>query len=156
MKSIFRVIVVVPLLTYGNVLAEPKTAPEIIASCGESSGQAYYHHNEIVSKDEAGWSEDRVKDGSFLVQKSGDEYDVIYRDKLGLHSSKDSGALIIPTYKGPNSLSLVLTYPANGNTEVYNFQHLGTKDAEVSWTSTKVGTLIVKSGVFLAKCDDRK
>ena len=142
-------------LSASNV-AHATTAPEIIVSCGESKGHAYFHHNAYVSKKDSGWAEDKVTNGSFFVQKSGDDYDLIYRTKLGLTSSVDDGALIMPTHKNENSLSLVVIYPSNGNTEVYNFQHIDTDDAEATWTQTKVGTLIVKSGVFHASCDDGK
>jgi len=136
--------------------AQASSAPEIIVSCGESAGHVYFHHNEYVSKKDSGWAEDKVKDGSFFVQKSGDNYDLVYRTKLGLTSSTDDGAVIMPTHRSENSLSLVVIYPSNGNTEVYNFQHINTKNAEATWTQTKVGTLIVKSGVFHASCNDGK
>ena len=144
----------VALICWSGVNAS--SAPEIIVSCGESKGHVYFHHNEYVSKKDSGWAEDRVKDGSFFVQKSGENYDLIYRTKLGLSSSADDGAIIMPTHRSEKSLSLVVIYPSNGNTEVYNFQHINTKNAEATWTQTKVGTLIVKSGVFRASCNDGK
>lgn len=154
----FKKIIIFGLLISSRTIgaSAQTTAPEIIASCGESSGVTYFHQNSVIPKEEAGWSKDIVRDGSFIVQKIGENYDLLFRDKLGLQSSTDNGAIILPTHSTQNSLNLVLIYPQNGNVEVYNFQSLKTDNAEVSWTSTKVGTLIVKSGVFHAKCANKE
>jgi len=141
--------------TAGSVHAEDKSGPKIIVSCGESNGHTYYHKGGIVSQEQAGWNTDRVKDGYFFVQQIGEEYDLMYRDPIGFQSSTSDGAIVIPTHRSDHSLTLVVVYPDNGNTEVYNFQHIGTKNSEASWTSTKTTNLISKSGVFYAKCQEK-
>ena len=126
--------------------------PETIATCGGSNGHSYFHSSNLVGDEESGWSTDQLTEGSITVQKIGDNFDVIHRSVVGLQSSVDSGAIIVPIAYTQDSLGLVVIYPDSGTTEVYNFQHLETEFAEVSWTSTKVNSLINKSAVFYAKC----
>ena len=135
-----------------TVVAQDSSDPVTIVSCGSSTGHAYFHSGGIIGEDDAGWSQDAIGNGSLIVQLDGEDFDLIYRDQIGLNSASDNGAFIVPTHYDESSLVLIVTYPQNGNTEVYNFQKLRFSNSEVSWTSTKVGALINKSSVFYAKC----
>lgn len=140
------------LTSPGSALAQSKSGPTVIVTCGASAGHAYFHESGLIQSNEKGWTEDAVGEGSFIVQNDGENFDLIYRDQLGLNSATDNGAVILPAHVDDSSIVLVVIYPSNGNTEVYNFQGLDTSESEVSWTSTKVGSLINKSSVFYAQC----
>ncbi len=132
---------------------EPKATIKIITSCGSSEGYSYYHQNEGVKPSASGFVKDKISNGKFIVAKTGDKYNLLYRSAgKKLQTVEDGGGLVMPIFTSKTSLGLLVIYPESGVSETYNFQNLGTDKAGVSWTQTRSVWPIAKSALYFAKC----
>ncbi len=125
---------------------------ETITRCGASSGHGWYFAGPLVPQGQAGWTEDAITKGEFLLISDGDKPDIIATDVAGTRSSRADGALamFVPGAKGGFKLVL-LVYPA-GTVEHFLFRLDTAGNGTVAWGTVRAGGLIQKSSLFVAKC----
>ena len=126
---------------------------ETITRCGASLGYGYYFVGRFVPQNKAGWDEDAVSKGGFLlIVDAGDEPDIITTDVAGTRSSRADGALItfIPGTKSGFKMVL-LVYPT-GVVEHFLFQLDRAGNGSVAWGTVRGAGMLQKSSLFVAKC----
>ncbi len=125
---------------------------ETITRCGASSGQGWYFAGPAVPQSEAGWSEDTLSTGEFLLIVDGDKPDIVTTDVAGTRSSRADGALAIFVPGTKSGFKVVLlVYPA-GVVEHFLFQLDRAGNGTVAWGTVRGGGLLQKSSLFVAKC----
>ena len=142
-----RILLVSTLILSFNIFSKD------IASCSGLQGYSYYMDYGIVPKKETGWSKDGMDNFELKVTKDvNGDYDILFKDVIGYTSSKKDGAIIIPSIKTNDSLSLISSYP-NQNTEIYSFWRNKNGELKYSLAQIKNGTpMIRKNTLFVGNC----
>jgi len=132
-----------------TLLATSFARAEVLASCGASMGYGYFVANGIISSENAGFSEDTIKNGVIqLTASSNKEFDVVHVDATGKKLSiVEDGAQLVPLFNGSN-IHIIAVYPA-GVVENYTFRFATN---ELTWTKSSFGALIDKTSVFKSSC----
>jgi hypothetical protein len=95
----------------------------IVTRCTGIEGYAYYVEGPLVEKKNSGWQKDGLKDGSFLVTRTGDGYDIIYVDAANRTvSTREDGGTVVAIVDKPDALVLVTAYAASGLSEMWTFR----------------------------------
>ena len=124
---------------------------EDIAICGASEGYAYDAHRQM-NNNKGEWSKDSISDGKLTFRKNNDgSLDLLVSSALGLSSSVEDGAQIIPATISNEAATIVLIYP-NRLSETYVFQKLKNDEYQVMWTQAKAETPFPRITAFVAKC----
>ena len=107
----------------------------------------------VVPKKESGWSKDGMDNFELKVTKDvNGDYDILFKDVIGYTSSKNDGAIIIPSITTNDSLSLISSYP-NQTTEIYSFWRNKNGELKYSLAQIKNGTpMIRKNTLFVGNC----
>jgi len=145
------VILFLTILVVGNSHA----FAELVTKCGSSKGYSFYPQGGLVSNKDAGWTEDAISNGSFLVTKTKKgEYDVIFSDASGRTiSSRDDGGEVILISKSKANLILLVAYPQM-NVVTYYFRIDQRGVGDVSYSSARYGeaAMVNKHGLLVAAC----
>ena len=137
-----HVLFFVPLLL-GNARAE------VIASCGGSAGKVYFVEGGAVSKEQSGFQNDKVSDGTISLTFENEELDVVYGDATGeLYSSSKNGALVTPVSITEENIHVLVLYPGV-SAETYMFRPV---TGEVVWSQSRATSMISKVGIMRASC----
>jgi hypothetical protein len=122
---------------------------ETLATCGASSGHAYYLEQGLVSRKDAGWAEDKISQGSFSLVKNGEALDILYKDSTGkLASSVSDGGRVIFLGANASNASVLVSYEGV-STEIYTFDFVNKVSV---WSQHKYGALVNKGATYFAKC----
>jgi hypothetical protein len=124
---------------------------ETITRCGASSGQGWYFAGPFVPQGEAGWTDDAISKGGFLLIVDGAEPDIITTDVAGTRSSRADGAhvMFVPGTKSGFRMVLVVY---SGAVEHFLFQLDRAGNGTVAWGTVRGAGLLQKSSLFVAKC----
>ncbi len=129
-------------------LAVPVRA-ETITRCGASSGHGYYFVGRFVPQDKAGWTEDAITKGEFLLIVDGDKPDIVVTDVAGTRSSRADGAFAMFVSGTKSGFKMVLLVYA-GTVEHFLFQLDRAGNGTVAWGTVRGGGLLQKSSVCVA------
>ena len=95
----------------------------IVTRCTGIEGYGYYVEGPLVEAKNAGWQRDGVKNGSFLVTRTGQDCDIVYVDSANRTvSTREDGGTIVAIVDKPAALVLVSTYPRTGLTELWTLR----------------------------------
>lgn len=127
-----------------------------IATCRVPSGFVYYHFAGMVSKDQAGWSEDKVSKGVFSLTKlPNGAADILYVDiqNRPISSTQDGGTVRI-LRKSDDSVTVLVHY-ASATTEIYSFFKEKNGKHRFTWMQSKTGgeATFPKSSLMIGDCD---
>jgi hypothetical protein len=123
---------------------------QVIATCGPSTGQAYYLHGGVVPRDEAGFQADAISGGAFTLSWASDtQVDVLYLDATGdIRSALAGGANIVITAATDALIQILVAYPG-GPVKVYVFD---LDDDEAVYTVSRADELLAKAAVYRVDC----
>lgn len=124
-----------------------------IATCGEPNGQAYYAFAGPISKKDAGWQKDGIKNGNFTFKRlSNKKFDVFYKDLYGnVGSVTDDGATVLLLRAEPNNIAVLVAY--SGASEIYTYWKNNDGRLQYSFMQSKSAPVgIIKSALFVGDC----
>jgi hypothetical protein len=92
-----------------------------IAKCASAEGNSYWHQNENISAEEAGWIKDKISGRTNLILTADGKYDLIVVDaKNNVSSFKQDGSEIVLLRKGTSDATF-LHYHPDMVIELYTF-----------------------------------
>ena len=141
-----------PLLAVIALMASSYTASSqegAIIRCGASKGTSYFFHDQITNKDGPKWSDDGMSKGKINLVRLGSEWDIMFDDAIDSYSYRRDGATVILLGQTPRFLTVGAFFQSK-YADIYTFDLEG---KEVAWTSSKIGTLLPKVGVYRASCE---
>jgi len=138
------------------ILSKPVFADEwIIARFKSPQGKAYYANIGLMSKKDAGWKNDGIKEGIVEIVVNNGKLDVRYVDttKRIVSASEDGGEVKI-FGRAINAVSILVYYPRH-TIEVYNFYKDEDGNTKYIFTQTRSGELlpVIKSSIYVGSCD---
>ena len=128
---------------------------EDIASCSNPVGKGYFPEIGLVTKDNSGWSDEKITGGLTKVTKIAEnEYDVLFVDATKeIISARQDGGRVLVLNRGEDVFSLLVVYPGT-TAEVYTF--LRTTSGELEYVHTLSrggdGVAITKASVMRGEC----
>lgn len=128
-----------------------------ITSCKDPKGYGYFHHHPggLLSKNESGWSEEKITGGITTLKKLSDgKYDILIVDiRKKIISFRQDGSEIILLRKGANDATFLHMYPGNV-VELYTFWRDVDGTHRFDMLQSKGGTAmqIHKSSVMTGEC----
>lgn len=130
-----------------TVVVSPSCA-ETIAHCGKSVGKEYAEGGKWVDVDGNDFPET-------TVVRVGLDYDVLFRDPLGMRSVRSGSGTVVKVEGDDNhDLTLVVVYPL-GTVELYQLTLDQNGRGQLFWTSVKHFSLINAKpigGFYVADC----
>ncbi|HKC93300.1 MAG TPA: hypothetical protein VKB81_04680 [Nitrospira sp.] len=128
---------------------------DVVTKCDVPQGYSYYFPSLVVPNKKAGWVQDGVTNGSYLVTRDADrQYDVIFTDAVDrTRSSREDGGKIIVLSESDNQLVLVVAYPEK-NVETWYFKINPSGAGEVTVSQARYGRdqVINKHSLMRAIC----
>ncbi len=128
---------------------------QVITTCSDPEGFAYYHDSGIVGKKDAGWKKDKITDGRFTLKKLPDsKFDIqIFDANKRSFSLKDDGGEVIFMRAGDNDATFLYFYPGKA-IEIYTFWQDSTGQFKYDLVQSKGGesTPVHKSSVLVGSC----
>lgn len=126
-----------------------------IASCSNPIGKSYYPELGLITKKDAGWSDDKITGGITKLSKlANGKYDILFVDatKQIISSTEDGGSVLMLS-KGDNVVSFIVIYPGK-TAEIYTF--LKNKSGVMEYiqitSRSGNGVLITKSTLMRGVC----
>lgn len=129
------------------VLPAPGMAQTII-ECSGSTGKAFFFDSDPQTGRQIGWIDDGIGDGSVALVRTGDTFDVIQKDAIGIISAAAEGAAVAVIDVHDPFVDMLVSYP-QGVKELYTFDLVGKR---VTWTQHKFGVLFDKASTYIADC----
>lgn len=130
------------------------SASEVVATCQEPQGYAFYPFNGHMKKQDSGFVKDAIANGTItLSEASAGNFDILYIDTTkSISSSVQDGAKVALLRRGPADATFLVYYPA-ATIELYTFyvDNEG-KSRFVMMQSRGGDALIHKSGVMEGGC----
>ena len=128
--------------------------------CGPMSGYGYYLEEGAVTEGAGGWTDERIRDGAFIVTvgiaEDGSSIDVDYRYKDA------SGRWYDPTDEGgrtrfmnsddDGSIQIAVEYPASASIELITFSKPSDDGVTALYVATRNGLLFNSAKIMTAKC----
>lgn len=137
------------------VLGPSSVFADIVTKCDSPHGYSYFVAGSFVPKKEAGWVEDGISKGSYLVTRDADgKYDIIFSDAINRTiSSREDGGEVVVISKSDNRLVLVVAYPEmNVETWYFRIDLSGTGELTVSQARYGEASFINKHSLMKAAC----
>jgi 3-hydroxymyristoyl/3-hydroxydecanoyl-(acyl carrier protein) dehydratase len=133
------------------------TWSQVIASCNNPEGYAYYHHSGGVSKKSSGFDKDKITGGMTTIQKMPDgSYDILIVDtRKKIMSMTQDGGKVLMLRKGAKDATFLLYFPGNA-IELYTLWIDAEGQAKYDYIASKGGdiTPVHKSAVMVGRCDE--
>lgn len=123
-------------------------AAQTIIECSGSAGKAIYFDYESQTGAQKGWVDDGIANGSVALVRSGDSFDILIKDAIGIISARAEGAAVTIIDVHDPFVEVLVSYP-QGAKELYTFDM---KERRVAWSQHKFGVLFDKAGTFVADC----
>lgn len=137
------------------LLASASALADDIASCSNPVGKGYFPEIGLVSKDDSGWSDEKITGGITKVTKlSENEYDILFVDaSKEIISARQDGGRVFLLNRGDNVFSLLVVYPG-ATAEVYTFVRTASGVLEYLHALSRAGdgVLITKASVMRGEC----
>lgn len=122
---------------------------ETIVSCGETNGQAYYFETPLLNDGDVGWTDDGISDGAIALVRSGEEWDILTKDSIGMISASSQGAGVYFVDAYGAFITLLVNYPS-GSKELYTFD---LQRNQVTWSQHKFGVTFDKAHTMIGTCE---
>ena len=143
----FPVVCLFPFFMFcGSAIAET------VATCGESSGYAVYHHEGLVPRDSAGFRKDEITGAKVTLISNEKGYDLLVVDAMrNIKSMVDEGGKIILLRRGPRDVTFA---HINEAIELYTFYRERDGSLRYDLVQSKGGGApIHKSSVLRGNCN---
>jgi hypothetical protein len=127
---------------------------QVVTRCGASAGHEYYFAGGLVPLKKAGWTAGGISEGSTILMRAGDSFEMVFSDALGrsMSATEDGGVLVVIS-NTPESIALVVSYPGK-SIETWIFKLDETGRGEVTFSQARYnGTLSSKHSLFRASCE---
>jgi len=128
---------------------------DVVTKCDSPQGHAYYMAGKIVPRKDAGWRQDAISNGTYLVTRDADgKYDIIFSDAIKqTKSSREDGGDVIAISKSNDHLILLVNYPEmNVETWYFRIDPRGVGEVTVSQARYGEGAIINKHSLMRAIC----
>jgi hypothetical protein len=150
-----KIIMKILLFILALCFAMPSFATDI-ASCSKPRGKSYYPELGLLSKKDAGWTDDEIAEGTTkLIKLNNGGYDILFVDssKQIISSTNDGGNVLMLNY-GENIVSFLVLYPEK-TAEIYTFLKNKSGDLEYIHVLSRAGDSVPlpKSSLMVGKCD---
>jgi hypothetical protein len=126
-----------------------------ITSCGALKGRAYYFAGGAVPKEQSGWQDDGISNGTTSLLSNGKEVDIVYKDTTGNQRSArfhDEATLL--AFPGKTTLRVLVVHKGGKSLEQYTFQINGSGQGIVILSQQR-DAVISKVSVMIGKCGPR-
>ena len=137
------------------VLGASSALADVVTKCNSPQGYTYFIAGAAIPKKEAGWVQDSISKGSYLLTHDADgKYDIIFSDALNrTRSSREDGGNVIVVSQSDDHLVLVVAYPEM-NVETWYFRIDRSGAGELSTSQARYGkeSIIKKHSVMIAAC----
>ena len=137
------------------MLGASSALADVVTKCDSPQGYSYYVAGSVVPKKDAGWVQDGMSNGSYLLTRDADgNYDIIFSDAINrTASSREDGGNVIVISKSDNHLVVVVAYPEM-NVETWYFRINRSGAGELTMSQTRYGkeSLINKHSLMRASC----
>lgn len=137
-----KIALVVTFSTLANA-----TSAEVIARCGPSHGYGWYFQDPFWKPDGSSWMDDGISDGAIILERRGEDYDIRFSDVAGGFTYRSDGATVL--LLGQEGGRMTVGAFRGNYADIYTFDLI---NAEVAWTSQKLGPLAPKVAVYRAEC----
>jgi len=122
-----------------------------IANCSSPSGYSFYPYIGLTTKNDYGWTEDKISGLRITLKLQDNELDILYVDARDtVTSSLGSGAKIIPIIDSDNYFSVLNIWPGRA-VGIYTFWKNKDNQYKFSLTQVKSG-FIPKSSMTVGEC----
>lgn len=152
MKKVILKFLTIVTLSIGTTT----TWSQVVATCSNPEGYAYYHHAGAVSKKNSGFDKDKINGGMTTIQKMSDgSYDILIVDaRKKIMSMTQDGGKVLMLRKGNKDATFLLYFPGNA-IELYTLWLDAEGQAKYDYIASKGGdiTPIHKSAVMVGRCD---
>lgn len=147
MKQVVAVVILIIAVSAVKICV----ADSLSVSCGSSEGYAYYFEGGVVKSEDAGFTEDSIRDGKFtLTLNDQGEGDVLWLDATkNLQSASSSGVTVI-VLGNDNGGANWLVMHNDGTVEVYSFS--APSLTAVSYKNSVGNPFIAKNSLMASKC----
>ncbi len=144
LSSLFTLLIIGPLAN-----------AQVVTTCSDPEGFAYYHDSGIVGKKDAGWKKDKITDGHLTLKKLTDnKFDIqIFDANKRSFSLKEDGGEVIFMRAGDSDATFLHFYPGKA-IEIYTFWQDSTGQFKYDLVQSKggVSTPVHKSSVLVGTC----
>lgn len=128
---------------------------QVITTCTDPEGFAFYHDAGVVGKKDSGWKKDKITDGRLTLKRTAEnQYDIqIYDANKRTFSLREDGGEVIFMRAGQNDATFLHFYPGKA-IEIYTFWQDSTGQFKYDLVQSKGGasTLVHKSAVLIGSC----
>ena len=128
---------------------------QIITSCQNPQGKAFYHFSGLTPRENSGWQDDKITGGITMLQKlDNDKYDILFVDirKKVLSLTQDVGGSVKLFRKGAKDASFLYYFPGRV-LEIYTFWQDSEGNYKLDIISSKGGSWVIhKSSILVADC----
>ena len=146
---------VLTLLVHLTAPAVAQAQSPVVTRCTAPAGHGYFYPGLLVKGKDAGWQQERIPKGQYLLLRDIDgAYDIVFSDSLNRTiSSKGDGGQIIVVNDSGGRLVLLVNYPEmNVETWIFTLDERGTGTATVSQARYGEAALIKKHTLMAAAC----
>lgn len=144
------------LLLAASVPAEAKIEM-VFASCGESTGMAFFFEGNIVGPGQGGWLKDGVTGGGVALVKMDGQLDILFKDTTGNRYSHRAGGSDVRLIAHSGNSYLVVAENREGKTAehfLFKTNELGV--GTLAWGTVRLDKPASKSSLMTAECGPNK
>ncbi len=125
---------------------------EIIATCENPKGYAYYPYFGLIPKADSGWDTDGFTGSVYkLTQDDNGNFDVIFTNTRGQYvSAIEDGGSVAPFSFDENQISIIVLYMGSV-VEAFSFVKDNDGNNELIFTQTKT-KMVPKASAYRGKC----
>lgn len=127
-----------------------------IASCGPSTGYAFYHYSKIVQKKDSGFDKDKISNGMLTLQRNANgDFDIqIVDTRKRIFSLVQDGGKVMLLRAGESDVTFLHFYPGMA-IELYTFWRDSDGKYHYDLIQSKGGDAVPihKSAVLTGDCD---
>lgn len=132
------------------------TWSQVIATCNNPEGYAYYHHAGAVTKKNSGFDKDKISGSMTTIQRMADgTYDILIVDvRKKIMSMTQDGGKVLMLRKGIKDATFLVYFPGNA-IELYTLWIDAEGQSKYDYIASKGGdiTPVHKSSVMVGRCD---
>ena len=146
---------VLTLLVHLTAPAVAQAQSPVVTRCTAPAGHGYFYPGLLVKGKDAGWQQERIPKGQYLLLRDIDgAYDIVFSDSLNrtISSKGDGGQIIVVSDSGGRLVLLVNYAEMNVETWIFTLDERGTGTATVSQARYGEAALIKKHTLMAAAC----
>jgi hypothetical protein len=155
MTTTMRRLAVFSVLMHLTLTAVGQSQSPVVTRCTAPSGHSYFYPSLLVKGSAAGWQQDGISNGQYLILRDKDGvYDIVFSDAMNRTiSSKGDGGQVIVINESGGRLVLLVSYPGmNIETWMFALDEKGIGTATVSQARYGDAAVVKKHSLMSASC----